>query len=878
MATITTDTYLDGGTARTANETWTINNNARLTIRTDSRVHANAPASMTGTIGAITCSTTAGGKVYVDGTAVRWMPFDTGSGNVPAIGMTVTQGGVSGYLLGVWASYTSAPTAVGAAMPASGYLKFREVTGGPFTTGALTGIGANATAPDRTGWIEIACHVAIWNIGQLGELKTRGEWFEHETVTSGSAHQIIQFPTNGGGGSSNIFAVQIETAPGSGVYKWWHGLQSPASTGDHMYTTAIVGTDARNRYFKSYNDGSIGLGGDGTNLIGYVPPAGCKVRIPNIIFRGTATATPATNLFVADGTTGTNRPQINTNVKTVDMEKTSFMFYTNNWSGVGTYTMTDCALYACIGLLDNVRNSATLLRTSHNTLIGVGGSSPCLKISNSSAPVSLTDLFVTDCRSIGGGGLGGGGFRSSNITINNVEYNMITTWPTEQLVALFDGVTDSTITNLSVSGNELELRNCINVTVTNMDYCAKVKGPLTASQGTHAYGIVIRACSNIMLDGVTVGKGGTYANLHPYADVVFVDTTNGPVTVRNIGTRTAPLSAGSNATLYSNSLISISAGTNDLKVQRAYVTNSRSANYIIVSTPSSTNRNIYDSVLCTNFAKTYAVSGKNTKVRGMSGTVDTVADGLTGVHFCDVFLSDTTGAVSWYGMLPSSTTSGENYLYSPTGTAAYLAPAATVLLSTLNDYFYAEMTAMVKGHTALLNSAPVITGTSTNLCTYEYQIDTGSGWNGTWKTLNAATLSAETISPTGFKLKFKGTLTSAGTAQIQSIKVLTGSTLAAQTDNLYTLDTAQLSFTGLATGSEVRVYAGTDPATATEVGGTEATGGSTFSLSHSVAGQDGYIVILAMGYQPVRFNYTFKSTDDSILIQPVVDRNYNNPV
>ena len=49
MATITTDTYLDGGTARTAGETWACNGGV-LTIRTDSRWHANAPASMTGSL------------------------------------------------------------------------------------------------------------------------------------------------------------------------------------------------------------------------------------------------------------------------------------------------------------------------------------------------------------------------------------------------------------------------------------------------------------------------------------------------------------------------------------------------------------------------------------------------------------------------------------------------------------------------------------------------------------------------------------------------------------------------------------------------------------------------------------------------------------
>jgi len=40
-------------------------------------------------------------------------------------------------------------------MPASGFMKFREVTGGAFAIGALSGIGANATSASRQSWIEI---------------------------------------------------------------------------------------------------------------------------------------------------------------------------------------------------------------------------------------------------------------------------------------------------------------------------------------------------------------------------------------------------------------------------------------------------------------------------------------------------------------------------------------------------------------------------------------------------------------------------------------------------------------------------------------------------------------------------------------------------
>ena len=204
--TFSTDSYWDAA-GRIAGEAVTINSNATVTIRTDTRWYPNAPASMTGTIASVSVSTTQGGKMVVDGTKVRWMAFDSGSGNVPAIGTTITQGGVSGYLLAVYASITSAPTAVGAAMPSSGFLKFREVTGGPFSAGALTGIGANASSADVTGWIEVVADTSAsqpLNFGQLGTFEVNGAWFDLGT-TSGSAQQIISVPTNGGTGGLSTY-------------------------------------------------------------------------------------------------------------------------------------------------------------------------------------------------------------------------------------------------------------------------------------------------------------------------------------------------------------------------------------------------------------------------------------------------------------------------------------------------------------------------------------------------------------------------------------------------------------------------------------------------------------------------------------------------
>lgn len=75
----------------------------------------------------------------------RWVPFNTGSGKVPAYNITISEGGVSATLLGVYLDFNDSQRFVGQPMPKSGYLMISGITGGDFSAGALNGISANAT-------------------------------------------------------------------------------------------------------------------------------------------------------------------------------------------------------------------------------------------------------------------------------------------------------------------------------------------------------------------------------------------------------------------------------------------------------------------------------------------------------------------------------------------------------------------------------------------------------------------------------------------------------------------------------------------------------------------------------------------------------------
>jgi len=256
MATITTGThFLDEGTARTAGEAWTINGSGvSLTVRTDTRWHSNSPVSMTGSLGSITVTE---GICAIDATKVRWMAITGGSGTC-SIGTTVSQGGVSGYFLGYWASLTSAPsTTIGA----TGWIKLREVTGGTFAAGALTGISATAAGADLPGWIEVVCdQLANIIVPRLGQFNSDGTWFGLDN-TNGSVGQTFQLPTNGGGAGTTTLGAWVETGVATDDYEFWPALTGATNGWAYQHIGMPPGeSDVRQQFFKDNGSGVMQLG------------------------------------------------------------------------------------------------------------------------------------------------------------------------------------------------------------------------------------------------------------------------------------------------------------------------------------------------------------------------------------------------------------------------------------------------------------------------------------------------------------------------------------------------------------------------------------------------------------------------------------------
>ena len=132
-----------------------------------------------------------------------YSPYDNGAGVVPAAGDTITgAGGCTGELIGVWTAINTTPTAAGAAMPTTGFIKLKDKTTTFTDNEALTGTGMTADVNSATGgyrgWIEIVGQELLaMNIPRLGAgLVATGDWFYLDNTT-GVAGQILQAPNSG---------------------------------------------------------------------------------------------------------------------------------------------------------------------------------------------------------------------------------------------------------------------------------------------------------------------------------------------------------------------------------------------------------------------------------------------------------------------------------------------------------------------------------------------------------------------------------------------------------------------------------------------------------------------------------------------------------
>lgn len=528
--TITTAVNIDTLAAKAGSDTYNING-GYLTVDQHTRYGTNQNTSAG--MGNITLSATLGGTIEFNSTKVRLIPYNTGTGNVPALGTTISRSGASGILLGVYSALNVAPTAAAAAMPASGYILVRQWNSVSYTAGALTGIAASATAADGPGWLEIVGVDALTaTVNRLNQFLVRGDWFDFLGVTTdGNRATTYQLPTNG----ALVYCpgVWVETAT-AGVYEFYPNAGSMTALAANIAADAV-----RGRWCWISTAGLVQFGNDGTNSTGgYCPPSGRKIRVPNIFFNCCTSAAKTVNVL-PNATLATRYEFATTGGGVVDIDGASCNWYMNfaqpyqitlkNCATLDAMIMTECAapiVWDNVGIGQSAANSQIAITLGLNF---AGGTVDKLTLSR--ANQAATGNYVgslADC---------------SGFTFNGLR--------THSLVKAAHATTGSlTLTRVSASTfNETTLGGgravpvtCTDVNFNNSIYYDRPALNTLAAIPMYAFDLSSN-CLRVKIDGITFGG----LNLvQPYNGLVNFGAAGCTGSeLRNVGTYASPLSLGS---------------------------------------------------------------------------------------------------------------------------------------------------------------------------------------------------------------------------------------------------------------------------------------------------------------------------------------------
>jgi hypothetical protein len=859
MATFTITTpvnyeSLTGGSAIATLDVYNING-GKLTIDTDTRYCLNHSTAQ-GSLDTVNISATLGGEVHVDGTKVRLIPFNSGTGTVPAIGATISQGGVTATVLTVMSAVNVSPTAPAATMPTSGFIKVKNKTGGNFTSGALTGIGANATGADTVGWIEvIGSETATMTVPRLGTFRVTGEWYNVGT-TSGVANQQIQLP----GWNAVIIhpGVYVETGVGTGQYELYPCAGSQTT----------VATDVRAKVCWISGTGLLRIGHNGTANAGYTPPAGLKIVLPNILFINTTrSASGAINNSAPNSTLATRYDFTTTGGGVIEIDKCHSAWY---WSFSQAYSV-------------NISNSGTFEQILVSeiaapmtwTNVGVGQSAAqsqfALLMSLCFAGGTFTNCHWTRATLAASGQYTTSITDVNGFTFTNTKHTALTLKANATTGnALITRAVDCIWESPDLINGRMVFVTCTNVSVIGTAYCDVITATTTTTAVQNSYVFEISSnCSGMVFSGLDFFG---LTNVQPYLGVLNVAAAGcANIKLRNIGNRTTPLSLGATnggAYLF---VLSTGAAANNVKVQRCFVSSTRTGLW----TGDNSSTNIFIENTAGDYADAPVLPMLNAIAKGIGCTTALTAQtACYGTHFIDYFTSATVGRIGVLMNEKTSTPLSASSYNVLSGTPIFTS-AGGLFMPTIGQSIEFEMPYFALGHTAFANSAAVMAGGTIGNYTLQYQLDknNGSGY-GTLKTLSGANLSAETgiDASLGVKLKIRITTSVTNATAITSLYVITATTTVAQGYN-YPLDTYNLTLTNIISGSDVVILqAGTETVLNQVDQNVTSNWVHTYETPTMID-----IFVSKAGYVPFYIrNYNLQSSNASLPIAQTIDRNFIN--
>jgi hypothetical protein len=835
-------------------EVITINGGA-LTIDSDVRWGQNAAV-----FGSMTVSATLGGSVLFEGRNVWELPYTAASGNVPAqnaLGSNGVAGGTSGAtgeLLRVWAAGSLTPSASGGAMPASGWVKLRSKAG-TFQSGEVVTLPGGATitisGAGKRSWLHmVGAESGTLTIPRLADVKFRGDWYELG-ATNGSDDQTIQYPI-----ADSCPALWIERYPGAYAAEGNAGLESWLNAGPRWgAATAIVAQDVRGKYFgQNLTTGVITIAQRASNACGFKPAAGLRVFIPNLIFSNSNATNWALN---TRSTSFTTRYELSAlQAGAVDATYCAFNWYINV---IGAQEFT----FSGVSTLDTMTLSNFGLR-AHMTDFALGLSDGTVGLNNGLSMSSMFDgIDMTRARFTR--------YAPSSTygTFTDLPNSSFTDVQFEQLggasgVFNINGMDKSQFTRLAGVGVRYTFSRTSDSEFTDPSYADLAIG--TTPAAARSVIELTNASSRNRVKGFS--NFGNLPNVHPYQAILSVSTGSVGNELSDVGSPATPYDCGSLNPM--GSAIN-TASMKGVTARRVSLTGNRLEP--VVNTNSSANIALINVIASTAVVQTRASSDMT--VRGCRTGADVSGrSNVFGSFFGDVFTGDTAGAVLLSCNEPSAASAGQVSTTLAAGSG--FTGAGSISMAALGDSITWTMDYFALGHTGLASTAPAITGTKVGNHLLEFQADTGSGWSA-WATLTGPNLAAVgAINPAvGVRLRVRATVITASASNLlTNIRIDTVTDAVSQRTQYPLPKLAALTLTGLQPGSDIVILqAGTE----TELANVDANGSTTYAYDYDTTTTVD-IGVFKVGFVPFYSRgYTLASTDATLPIAQVADRNYRNP-
>lgn len=840
-------------TARTGGDTFNTNG---FNLLIDQDVRYGLSGTTSATLGNITVNASKGGNLNIDGRYVRLIPFTGGSGTITA-GTLITCGSATAKVIGLYSAMTAAPVLTGVA---TGWIKVTEWNGIAFpTSGAFTQAGYTFTisGADKVGFIEInGDDASTIYANRLGSVNITGEWYSLGT-TSGVSNQTLQIPNNGV--ARYAAGVFIEKTGGLKDYEFYPNNGANVATGTDVTRGKVVWIDAT---------GLVRIGNSGAATNGHTPASGLEVVVPNIFFECNTTAARTANV-IPNATIATRYDFTATGGGVVNIDKGNFAWY-------GSFSQAYSVNISNSGFIDGILLSEVATPMTFSK-VGVGNKPTTALLMS---PLTMTLCFAggtfTDCvwlrASMAASGahtntltdIAGFTFVRDTVRAGVIRGNA-TTYSINATRA-----NNCTWTAPTIIQGAATFTTCNGITFTNTTYCETVSATTITTYAGSVWTIASNSL-NCTFSGLTM----PVLNNQPYTALLQISAAGCDNTkLRNIGTRSTPLSMGTvNACSLIYSLAGAAAATNT-KVQRVYCSGTRTG----IMTGDNSSKGLLQEQVFGDYADAADVAAVlEYQRKGIGGTLAVTAQtAIYGTHWFDCFTSTTAGRI---GLLMNEATTNTSTQVSLANGAGFTS-AGGLYMPTIGMTATFETPGYVLGHTQISATAGTMAGGTVGNYRFEYSIDKNDGAG--WSAMTSAAYTAATLATAlngvgalnaalGFKLRLKISTTTGNTTAITSFFIPTVSTTTAQ-DYQYPLDTVTLTISGLVTGSDVVIRAA---GTSTVLASVDANVGGVWAYVYETP-EAVDIDVLKPGYVPYPLvrNYMLSSSNSSLPCSQLADRNY----